>query len=305
MFTNKKIRLSELHKQFNFELIQDADISFASKIGSKNPYMDFCLTYAINERFVHLAANSKNISAIITNQPKYKEKIISMNKGLILSDNPKTLLSDIQNFLSTKKDFQWKSFDSKISNKTMIHPSALIASKNVIIAEGTIIGPNCVVNERSIIGKNCRFNENVIIGSEPFEVTGACDNRSIISQSGGVKIENNVTIQALSTIVKATFGGFTTLSDNVKIDSHVHIAHDVQVGKNTSIAASSFIAGNVFIGEGTFVGPNSTISNGIEIGDNAWITIGSNVIDNVGPGKKVSGNFAIDHNKFLKNYKKS
>ena len=57
------------------------------------------------------------------------------------------------------------------------------------------------------------------------------------------------------------------------------------------------------IGEKVFIGPGSSVANGVEIGDGAWVTIGSTVVDNVLPEKKVSGNFAIDHIKFLKKYK--
>ena len=303
MFTYKKIKLSEIQKDINFELVVDSEISFASKIGTCNPYLRNALVYAISEKFLELGLKSEKNVAFIVNKKDYFKKISQKNKGVIFSDDPKTLLSKIQTYLSKKVDFQWENFTSKISKKAKVHPSAIISNTNVTIGDNSYIGPNAIINERSIIGDNCNIGEGVVIGSEAFEITGKDSSRKIISQSGGVKLNNNVNIQALSTVVRATFGGFTTINENVKIDSHVHIAHDSQIGKNSSVAASSFIAGNVSIGGKVFIGPGSSVANGVEIGDGAWVTIGSTVVDNVMPEQKVSGNFAIDHIKFLKKYK--
>lgn len=47
-------------------------------------------------------------------------------------------------------------------------------------------------------------------------------------------------------------------------------------------------------------GPNSIISYGINIDDGAEISIGSTVVSNIPKNKKVTGYFAIEHAKFLK-----
>ncbi len=62
MFTHKKIKLSEIQKDINFELVVDSKISFASKIGTCNPYLMNTLVYAISERFLELGLKSeKNV----------------------------------------------------------------------------------------------------------------------------------------------------------------------------------------------------------------------------------------------------
>ncbi|OYV07782.1 MAG: UDP-3-O-acylglucosamine N-acyltransferase 2, partial [Methanosaeta sp. ASP1-2] len=45
--------------------------------------------------------------------------------------------------------------------------------------------------------------------------------------------------------------------------------------------------------------PNATISNKLTVGEGAFITMGAVVTRNVLPHKKVSGNFALDHAKFM------
>ena len=61
MFTYKKIKLSEIQKDINFELAVDSEISFASKIGTRNPYLRNALVYAISERFLEIGLKSEKM----------------------------------------------------------------------------------------------------------------------------------------------------------------------------------------------------------------------------------------------------
>ncbi len=59
------------------------------------------------------------------------------------------------------------------------------------------------------------------------------------------------------------------------------------------------VAGSAKIGDDVWIGPSASVSSGVEIGDGASITLGSVVTKNVAPGQRVTGNFAIDHDKFI------
>ena len=65
------------------------------------------------------------------------------------------------------------------------------------------------------------------------------------------------------------------LLKNVKTDDHVHIGHNVQVGKGCLITACAEISGSARIGDKTWLGPNSSIMNGITIGSNCFIGLGT------------------------------
>ncbi len=65
------------------------------------------------------------------------------------------------------------------------------------------------------------------------------------------------------------------------------------------IVAGSAIGGRTIVGDDVWIGINSTISNGLTIGDNCRISLGSVVTQSVAAGKTVTGNFAIDHKKFI------
>ena len=70
---------------------------------------------------------------------------------------------------------------------------------------------------------------------------------------GNVKIGNKVEIGSNSSIDRATLGS-TVISDGVKIDNLVQIAHNVFIGKNTVIAGQCGIAGSTKVGENCQIG---------------------------------------------------
>ena len=63
--------------------------------------------------------------------------------------------------------------------------------------------------------------------------------------------------------------------------------------------------GNSRVGDHVWVGVGAIVSNRVRVGDGARVSLGSVVTKEVPAGQTVSGNFAIDHQKFLSNLKKS
>lgn len=92
---------------------------------------------------------------------------------------------------------------------------------------------------------------------------------------------------------------------NSKLDAKVHIGHGTVLGKRVLVPSGAHIAGNCIVGDDVWVGVNATVSNRISIGDGARVSLGSVVTKDVPAGQTVTGNFAIDHKKFLSNLKKS
>ena len=73
----------------------------------------------------------------------------------------------------------------------------------------------------------------------------------------------------------------TAIGEGTKIDSQVHIAHNVQIGKHCIIAAKACVLGSVTIGDYCYLGGNCTIKDGVTITDHVTIGCGANVIRDI------------------------
>jgi len=244
------------------------------------------------------AAQDSGIVGVVV--PIELEKAVPYHFGCAVSDDPVAMLNNIQHRLSKSTSGQWKSFPSRIHPTAEVMPGAYVAPEDVIIDKHVKIFPNAVIFPRSIVGEGSSIGAGTVVGTDAFEVDLAAKPQRIVSQSGGVRIGKHVDIQANCTIVRATFGGFTEISDESKFDCQVHFAHDCRAERRVRIAACAEISGRVIVGENTFIGPNASISNGIRIGRDSHVTIGAVVTRDVADHTRVTGNFAVEHRNWLK-----
>ena len=175
---------------------------------------------------------------------------------------------------------------ASISPHASIHPTANIG-QNVTIADFATIGPYVIIGDGAEIrsgvtigphvkiGRNCLIKSNSVIGQEGFgiEKDGARNNLRL-PHIGSAIIGDYVEIGALNTVCSGTLDP-TLVGDYVKTDDHVHIAHNVEIGRNCIVTACAEIFGSVRIGEYTWLGPNCSIINNVDIGVGVFIGIGS------------------------------
>ena len=98
------------------------------------------------------------------------------------------------------------------------------------------------------IGDNSIIHSGSVIGSDGFGFAPDGDSWEKIAHLGGVEIGANVEVGANSVIDRGALGN-TKIGDGVKMDNHIHIAHNVSVGDNTAMAGMVGIAGSVRIGK--------------------------------------------------------
>ena len=149
-------------------------------------------------------------------------------------------------------------------------------------------------------GENCIINSGAVIGSDGFGFSPQ-DNGSYkkIPQTGIVVLGNHVDVGANSTIDRATLG-VTSISDGVKLDNQIQIAHNVEIGENTVIAAQTGIAGSSKIGKNCVIGGQVGVAGHITIGDNVKIQGQSGVISNIKDNMKIQGTPAFSYNDYNK-----
>lgn len=197
---------------------------------------------------------------------------------------------------------------SKEEGKLIIHlaeggyfiSETAVVGENAVIEPGAFIGHNVIIGDNALVktgatikntiaGDNFVVCENATVGTNGF--TMADENGDIIRipTLGKVQLGNNVEINALAN-VSCGSAGDTVIGDNVKIDSLVHIGHDVHIGKNVEIPAGAIVGGFCVINENAFIGINATLRNRITIGEKAFVGMGAVVTKSVPDGLVVVGN---------------
>ncbi len=258
------------------------------------------VTFVDDPKFLSEVEENKNISAIFITK-ELASKLTSPTIKKIICDDPRFHFYTLLNHLA-KTSYQKK--EVFIHPTAKIHPQAYISDHNVEIGENVIVEPNATILADVKIGDYCIIRVGAIVGSEGFEHKKTTRGVVSVYHDGKVMLDNHVEIGASSCVDKGFSFRDTTFGEYTKLDNMVHVAHGVQIGKRCLLAANAMIAGSVTIGDDVWIGPSAAISNQITIGDNAAITIGAVVTRNVESSQRVTGNFAIEHRKFL-NFLKS
>ena len=229
---------------------------------------------------------------------------VPVNIGAIVSEHPVEALYDIHNALVKGSVFYAPTPENQIDGSADIHPTAIIASKGVRIGKDCIIGPKASILEGSIIEKNVIIGPGTVIGSEdPLLFRKGSGSERVLS-AGGVLLREDVEIHANCNISRGIFGDSTVIGAGVKFDNLVCIGQNTKIGDRSFLAACASIGSDVVMGKEVWIGPNSTVSSGVTIGDNGYVTIGAVVVEDVRPNQKVTGNYAIDHDRFIEFLKK-
>lgn len=179
---------------------------------------------------------------------------------------------------------------------------------NCFIGDNVVVGDNCIffagvkVYSETEIGNNCNFHSGCVIGSDGFGFAPTEDGTfNKIPQIGNVIIEDNVDVGANTTIDRATLGS-TVIRKGVKLDNHIQIAHNVEIGENTVIAAQTGIAGSTKIGSNCMIGGQVGFAGHIVIGNNVRIQAQSGVGKNIADGEVVQGSPAFNYGDYSKSY---
>ena len=267
MRLKKKYSLEEISSKYNCKILGNSQTMFeyvSSIFNSK----DNSIAYINDMRSLSYMDETKISCIIATSEIASKIKI-----PVVIHENPQLL------FIKIIKESYNPSHSSMFSNAidtcNKIDPSATIGinsviGKNVTIGKSSIIYPNVTIYDDSIIGDHVIIQSGAVIGSDGFGLIKDSDFWIKVPHIGNVVIGNNVEIGANTTIDKGTIDS-TIISDNVKIDNLVHVAHNVTIGKNTAIAACVGIAGSTSIGENCTIGGGSGLNGHICIADSVHI----------------------------------
>jgi UDP-3-O-[3-hydroxymyristoyl] glucosamine N-acyltransferase len=177
---------------------------------------------------------------------------------------------------------------------------ALVPQTPAVVGEGCSVAASAVLGPRVVLGARVVIGAGAVIGHPGFGwAFGAGGAVRAVPQLGGVVIEDDVVIGPLSTVDAGTLGP-TRIRRGAKLDAHVHVGHNSEIGEGTIVAAQCGFAGSVKIGRGVLVGGQAGFADHVTVGDGARIAAKSGVIGDVLPGVTVAGYPAVPRMRWLR-----
>lgn len=135
-----------------------------------------------------------------------------------------------------------------------------------VVGERCAIAPTAVLGPRVVIGAGVTIGAGSVVGHPGFGwATGKGGAVRAVPQLGGVIIEDDVTIGPLCTIDAGTLSP-TRIRRGAKLDAHVHVGHNGDVGEEAIVAAQCGFAGSVTIGRRALIGGQVGIADHVTLG---------------------------------------
>jgi UDP-3-O-[3-hydroxymyristoyl] glucosamine N-acyltransferase len=186
-----------------------------------------------------------------------------------------------------------------IGRNAILHP-------HVVIYEGAEIGDDFYAHSHAVVREFCRIGHRVllqngvVVGGDGFGFAKTSEGRHFkIVQSGITVIEDDVEIQSLSSVDRATVGE-TRVKRGAKIDSLVQVGHASVVGEDNILCAQVGLAGSSILGNDVLLAGQAGVSGHLTIHDHAVVYAQSGIGGDVEPGAAVSGSPAFDAKQWLR-----
>ena len=286
------MRMSEIATGQTLVVARDGTFS---SLGFANQRRLGMLTFLASEEFSAVVAHNDAISCVLA-APDVADSVPD-SVGLAVCDDPRLTFYRLHNHLATATTFYKARAEGRISPTARVHATAFVAS-DVEIEDDVEVGPHAVILPGTAVGAGSVIRAGAVIGSEGFQVIHWDHEVLRVVHAGTVRIGRGVDIHANCCVDRGLFGE-TTVGDESTVDSLVYVAHEVRIGERCRIGAHAVVNGSTVIENDAWIGPGAVLSNGISVGARAIVTMGAVVTRDVPPAARVSGNFAVDHERFL------
>ena len=285
------------------------------------------MIFAPNQKAFETAHSNNTSLIVIPNKLAVAKNISLANMAIIKSANISVSHARIKQ--------KYADHDFSKSGWTNIHPSAIIHESvhlpkeirigpNVVIEQGVTIGERChilanvviehdasigtdvTIHPGTIIGWNCKIGNhclilsNSAIGSEGFGYAqDQYFNHHRIPQTGNVLIGNKVTIGALNTIDRGTYGP-TTIGDGCIFDNQCHVAHNVTIGKQCIILSGFLCAGSSTLGDRVVASGGTMIKDHVSICSDVYLMHRAGVIKDISTPGMYAGSPVLPISDYVK-----
>jgi UDP-3-O-[3-hydroxymyristoyl] glucosamine N-acyltransferase len=256
------------------------------------------LAFAESPRFLTRALALPEVSCLVTTADLAAR--VPAGTGVAISATPRVAFAAMHNHLARMTKFYGHDFRSEIAEGAEVHPRAYIAECNVRIGRGASIGANACVLEGSTIGDGAVVGEGCVVGGSGLQVVSPDDAALDIAHTGTVTIDEGAVLLANCVVARGLFHQATFVGRNVRAGNLTFISHNVRVGQRSVIGHGVKLCGHSQIGADVILGPGVVVSDGVRMGDGSRATLGSVVVKDVPAKGHVTGNFAMQHRRFLR-----
>ncbi len=192
-----------------------------------------------------------------------------------------------------------------IENDVEIGANAVLHS-HVVIYRGAKIGDDFTAHSHSVVREFCQIGNRVIlqngvvIGGDGYGFARQADGSHYkMVQSGIAVIEDDVEVQALSCVDRATVGE-TRIRRGAKLDNFVQVGHACDVGENTLLCAQTGLAGSTRLGRNVLLAGQCGMAGHMKVGDNVILTAKSAAHGEIPANARLSGIPAFDSKQWLR-----
>lgn len=187
----------------------------------------------------------------------------------------------------------------KIGRNAVLHP-------HVVIYEGAEIGDDFLAHSHAAVREFCRIGNRVIlqnsvvVGGDGFGFAKRADGTHFkIVQSGVTILEDDVEVQTLTSVDRATVGE-TRVRRGAKIDSLVQVGHACTVGEDNIICAQTGLAGSTVLERNVLLAGQVGSSGHLTVHEGAIVYAQSGIGGDVAAGTRISGSPAFAANEWLR-----
>lgn len=262
-------------------------------------------------------------AAVVVPRDLHRPEGSALASGLLLSDDPEIDFIRCLNLIYPQKQYS-----------ATIHPSANIDASAIIgeevfidahvtigarvkvgrhcrllagcyvddeveMGEGCILYPNVVLYSGTVLHDNVTIHAGTVIGSDGFGYKHRQGIHIKFPQVGVVRVERDVEIGSNTCIDRAALGE-TRIGAGTKIDNHVHVAHNVKIGKGVLICGQAGIGGSTVIEDYVILASQSGVADHVRVGRGAKVFAQAGVIGDVDSGAEVMGFPATDRKEALR-----
>ena len=167
-----------------------------------------------------------------------------------------------------------------------------VLHSHVVIYEGASIGDDFYAHAHAVVREHCRvgnrvtLQNGVVVGGDGYGFAKRADGtHAKIVQSGVTVIEDDVEIQTLTSVDRASVGE-TRVKRGAKIDSLVQVGHGCVVGEDNIICAQTGLAGSSILGKNVLLAGQVGVSGHLTIHDDAVVYAQSGIGHDVPAGRR-------------------